>query len=105
MTRKLFTIVRKIPLEGLIWISALLFLAVINVDSNNHFTLCPFNNLGFEFCPGCGLGKSIHFLFHLEIVKSFNAHPMGVFAFIILIHRIYILSSKVLRKPVFSNIK
>jgi hypothetical protein len=103
MIRKLFTVIRSIPFEGLIWISALLFLAVINIDSNNHFTVCPLSNLGLEFCPGCGLGKSIHFLFHLEIVKSFNTHPLGVFALTILLHRIYSLSSLALKKAVLTN--
>jgi hypothetical protein len=102
--RKLFTFIQNIPFEGLIWISALLFLAVSNVDYNNHFTLCPLNNLGLEFCPGCGLGKSIHFLFHLEISKSFNTHPMGIFAFAVLLHRIYILSSLSFKKKIITNI-
>jgi hypothetical protein len=101
MIRKLFTFIRNIPFEGLIWISALLLIAVINVDSHSHFTICPLKNLGLDFCPGCGLGRSIHYLFHMEFLKSFNAHPLGVFALVILLYRIYILSSGVLKKKQF----
>ena len=104
MIPKLLKIIKNIPFEGLFWISALFLLAVINVDSNSHFTICPFKNLGFDFCPGCGLGKSIHYLLHLEILKSFNAHPLGLFALAVLLHRIYILSSGALKKTVLTNI-
>ncbi|HKB85793.1 MAG TPA: DUF2752 domain-containing protein [Ignavibacteriaceae bacterium] len=75
--------------EALIWISGILLLAFINVGNSSHFTVCPFRNLGIDFCPGCGLGKSIHYFLHLQIEQSLNAHPLGIVAFAVLVRRIY----------------
>jgi len=91
MRQKIIGYLRCINLEAVIWIAGLLFLAINNPVSNHHFTLCPIKNLGFSFCPGCGLGESISYLFRLEIVESFSAHPLGIFAFIILSQRIIFL--------------
>jgi len=81
------------PAEGYIWSAALFILAVLNVESA-HFTICPFNNLGLDFCPGCGLGKSIHYFVHLDFMKSFYTHPLGGAAFIILLYRIFSLAKR-----------
>jgi Protein of unknown function (DUF2752) len=78
--------------EAIIWIFSLLILAFIHVDNSSHFTICPFKNLGIDFCPGCGLGKSIHYLLHFDIDNSLNSHPLGVFAFAVLIKRIFELT-------------
>jgi hypothetical protein len=80
---------RRVNPEAVIWLSGLLILALINVDGTSHLTICPFKNLGIDFCPGCGLGKSIHYLLHLEINQSLNAHPLGIFTFAVLARRIY----------------
>ena len=79
----------RIPLEALIWISGLLLLAFAGTDS--HFTICPLKNAGLNFCPGCGLGKSITLLFHGELANSFAAHPLGIFALFVLTFRIITL--------------
>lgn len=79
---------KSIPWEAVIWLSALVALALLPVSSGDtHFTLCPVRNLGFYFCPGCGLGKSVSLLFHGEIRESFHTHPLGIFAVIILSFR------------------
>lgn len=75
--------------EAFIWISGILILALVNVNDTSHFTICPFKNIGIDFCPGCGLGKSIHYLLSLDIEKSLQAHPLGPFAFAVLVRRIY----------------
>ena len=80
--------------EAVIWIVALMALAFTN-PSDHHYTLCPFHNLGWEFCPGCGIGRSISYAFHLQFERSFLAHPMGIPAVAILVHRII----RVLIKP------
>jgi hypothetical protein len=82
--------------EALIWIAALMFLAFID-PSHHHYTLCPFNNLGLECCPGCGLGRSIALLYRLDLKESFMTHPFGVPTVFLLIQRIY--------KVVSSNLK
>ncbi|MCX6256470.1 MAG: DUF2752 domain-containing protein [Bacteroidia bacterium] len=76
-------------IEAFIWISALIFFALIHPDENSGFTICPFHLLGFQYCPGCGLGHSISFLLHGKVVPSIDAHPLGIFALPVLIFRIY----------------
>lgn len=75
-------------IEASIWIISLIYLSLINVPEKTNFTLCPLSNLGFEFCPGCGLGNSISYLFRGDIVSSFQSHPLGIFALIIISLRI-----------------
>ena len=96
--KKLFHFVNP---EAAIWICGLIFLAFINTDSSSHFTICPLKNIGIDFCPGCGLGKSIHYLLHLQIENSLNAHPLGIFAFAVLLRRI----SELIRNTIAYNKK
>jgi hypothetical protein len=89
---------KRIPLEGLCWLTGLLFLAFFDPEAATaHFTLCPLKNAGFDFCPGCGLGKSVSFLFHGDLQQSFNSHPLGIFAIIILSFRIINLAKQYLQ--------
>lgn len=75
--------------EALVWITGLVLLALMDPAAEGHYSLCFFKWAGFSFCPGCGLGHSISWLFHGEFVQSFNEHPFGIFAVVILLHRIY----------------
>jgi hypothetical protein len=79
--------IRKINLEALIWLGGLLALALMNPDGTQHYSLCIFKNLGFNFCPGCGLGHSISYFLHGDLVHSWQAHPLGIVATIILLSR------------------
>lgn len=74
-------------LEGFIWIAALLLLAMMNPE-NTQQTLCLWHLAGFESCPGCGLGHSISSAFHGHFLQSFQQHPLGIAAIVILITRI-----------------
>ena len=89
---------KNLNIEALIWILALIYLFFVNTES--HYSFCLFKNLGIDFCPGCGLGRSIHYLMHFELMKSINTHPLGIFAFVILLHRIITLLI-----PSFQNTK
>jgi len=101
MRTKIIAFLKSINLEAVIWITGLTFLA-FNNPANHHFSICPIKNLGFSFCPGCGLGESISYLFRLEFLESFYSHPLGPFAFIILMHRIYFLSKKSYHNYIYS---
>lgn len=79
--------------EAFVWISGLSLLAFMP-PGDGHASLCPFNALGFGFCPGCGLGHSISWLFRGEIVQSFIAHPLGIAAVAILVWRIIAIFKK-----------
>ena len=74
-------------LEAWFWFTAIVVLAFTNPMSEGHASLCLFKNIGFPFCPGCGLGHSIAWLFRGEFVKSFQAHPLGIPAVAILLTR------------------
>jgi len=80
-------LIMSLPLELTAWISAVLFLAFTDSGSA-HSSLCPLDNLGFNCCPGCGLGRSIRFLLHGEFSLSIEHHWFGIPAFLILIYRI-----------------
>jgi Protein of unknown function (DUF2752) len=88
---------RKLNIELIFWTGGLMCLALMN-PSDTHFTLCPIKNLGFTFCPGCGLGHSISYLFHGQISASFHHHPLGFFALVVILMRILklIKNSKIL---------
>lgn len=75
-------------LEALIWIGALLYLALINPYETGHLNLCAFNLVGIESCPGCGIGRSISSVFHADILHSFQMHPLGLVALVMITFRI-----------------
>jgi len=77
--------------ELVFWIVALIALAITNPNGQAHFTLCPLKLLGITWCPGCGLGHAISFLFHGDIRSSFHAHWLGLPTIIVILYRIYIL--------------
>jgi len=52
-------------------------------------TLCPIERLGFEYCPGEGLGQSISHAFRGDFVASFYSHPAGIAAILIITGRIF----------------
>jgi hypothetical protein len=80
--------------EAIIWIVALIILAISN-PAVHHYTLCPLENLGISYCPGCGLGRSIGYFFRLDMEASLLAHPLGIPAVILLLYR----SVKILITP------
>ncbi|MGC3942993.1 MAG: DUF2752 domain-containing protein [Chryseolinea sp.] len=81
-------LVTKFPLEAVIWMSGLIALAFVDPSQTSHVTICPIAYFGFDFCPGCGLGRSIAWLFHGSVTKSLSAHPLGIVTLAVLIHRI-----------------
>jgi len=85
-------ILLKIPFELFFWIAALAFIfATAGPGGEPHFTLCPLANMGFDWCPGCGLGHSIGHVFKGDIQASFSSHPFGIIALGIILHRIFTL--------------
>jgi hypothetical protein len=77
--------------ELLFWIAALVSLAVTDPVGPAHFSLCPLKTIGITWCPGCGLGHSISWLFRGDIRNSFHAHWLGIPALCIILYRIYTL--------------
>jgi len=75
--------------EVTFWITALVLLAIMPTGTDPHYSFCIFKLMGFKFCPGCGLGHSISYLFHGDLSASFSTHPLGIFAVIVILLRIY----------------
>jgi hypothetical protein len=84
--------------ELLFWVTGIGILAITD-PCNGHYTLCLFKLAGFGYCPGCGLGHSIAFLFRGDFIASVHAHPLGIPALFFILLRIYRLS---FHKPVFT---
>ena len=95
---KIFNLIKSIGLEGFIWIASLFYLAFFINPYEAHFTICPLSNLGFEHCPGCGLGNSIALIFRGQFAQSFESHILGIPALLIIFHRIFSLVIFNLRK-------
>jgi hypothetical protein len=85
-------LLKKAPVELIFWITALTALAVTD-PLTPHYSLCIFRLLGWRRCPGCGLGHAIAYLIRGEFVKSWESHPMGLPAFLIILHRIAVLGT------------
>jgi hypothetical protein len=77
--------------ELLFWCGGIIILFFAGGEA--LFSICPLNNLGFQFCPGCGLGASIHYLLRFNFPESFSSHPFGIAAFIIILFRVIKLLS------------
>jgi hypothetical membrane protein len=80
--------------ECLIWIGALLWLyfaATPPVQPSAHFSFCIFKLAGLSFCPGCGLGRSMHEAMHGHWLSSWNLHWLGFPAILIISYRILTL--------------
>jgi hypothetical protein len=93
--------------EAILWATGLLLLAFMDPGSGSESSLCLFHQLGLSFCPGCGLGHSISWFFHGNISASLQAHPFGIVAVIILLHRIYtiIITKKQLKSKAHGNLQ
>lgn len=78
---------RYFSLELYFWIIALLSLYFIT-PSVSDFSFCVFNHLGISWCPGCGIGRSISYLLHGEILKSIETHKLGTIALAVIVYRI-----------------
>ncbi|MDO6438686.1 DUF2752 domain-containing protein [Cyclobacterium sp. 1_MG-2023] len=75
-------------LELILWTIALLGLYTAGAETSHSFSLCPLDSLGFTWCPGCGIGRSIHYFMHGDFTTSWAFHPLGGFAFLVIILRI-----------------
>lgn len=91
--------IKSFPIELVFWLVALVLLATAN-PHEHHFSLCPLANLGFDWCPGCGLGRSITALFHGDVKESFAHHWFGIPALLTIAYRICQLSKKLFNKEI-----
>ena len=74
--------------EWIALLTGLLLMAYMDPFSNS-VSYCIVDRLGFDFCPGCGLGKSISHTFRGDLSASLEAHPAGIFAIFIILGRVF----------------
>ena len=71
-------------------------------NSNSHLetaqSLCPFKMLTGFPCPGCGITKSIIFLYEGNISKSLYYHLFGPFVVVFSIVSIIVLTTELITK-------
>ena len=89
--KKLTAYLRRFPLELVFWMGSLVAILTINPDAGHHLSLCPLENLGLDWCPGCGLGRSMNLLARGEFHASWSMHPLAMLAFGVILHRIWTL--------------
>jgi uncharacterized membrane protein len=77
-------------LELLLWL-LIVVLLLLPMPIETHFTLCPFSNLGWHYCPGCGVGRACHLALQGNLGASLAMHPLGIFALIVIFFRIFSL--------------
>jgi hypothetical protein len=72
------------------WIAlaSALILASTIVPGTDEPTFCLFSRAGVEFCPGCGLGRSMALAFRGQLTASLYMHPAGILAIFIILYRI-----------------
>ncbi|MGP8217367.1 MAG: DUF2752 domain-containing protein [Bacteroidia bacterium] len=71
-----------------LWLSALVFLFFMDPEKKTA-SFCFFKFLGFKSCPGCGIGHSIHYVLHFNIIKSLHEHYLGIPATIGIFYNIF----------------
>ena len=81
-------------LEAIMWFLALAYLMFINPYELQHFSFCLFKIIGIDFCPGCGIGRSISLIYHGDFLASIKMHPLGFFALTVILYRIVTLFRK-----------
>lgn len=81
--------ISNLPLELIFWIGSLVAVILLNPHGGSHLSLCPLSQLGFDWCPGCGLGRSMSLLARGEFQASWNMHPLAVLAYVVIISRIW----------------
>ncbi len=94
--KKIFKLINN-NIELIFWTMGLIYL-FINSLAQTDLSFCPVKHLGFNWCPGCGLGKSISYLFNFQIINSLKTHPLGIFALIVISYRILTLIKNIRRE-------
>jgi hypothetical protein len=77
---------RKINIELIAWPLALILLYFMNLGKDAG-SLCLLKNLGFPFCPGCGLGHGIHYFLHGQWAAAIRHHWLSPLIVVVLLYR------------------
>ncbi len=70
-------------------------------DIEQEQSLCPFKLLTGFPCPGCGITKSLIFLYQGDLVKSFSYHLLGPLFFIACLILLLLMIAELLTSKVY----
>ncbi|RAJ01603.1 uncharacterized protein DUF2752 [Chitinophaga skermanii] len=88
----MYKIISRIQPELCLWVFGIAALAITDPYTEG-MSLCLAKFIGLPWCPGCGFGHAIGFIFRGEIALSIQAHPLGIPLLAILLYRIFQLSN------------
>ena len=74
--------------EPILWSGALVLLFFMDV-SKDGASLCVLKAIGISWCPGCGIGHSIHHALHLNFATAMHEHVLGIPATTIILYQIF----------------
>lgn len=72
--------------EVLMWVTGIILLALMEPNNGHLVSFCLFSYIT-DWCPGCGLGHAIAWLVRGEVRASWEAHPLGIPAVLLLCWR------------------
>lgn len=85
---KITIAIERLPLELIFWVASIIAILLINPYEAEHFSLCPLSQMGFDWCPGCGLGRAMSLLARGEFKASWAMHPLAILAYGVIFSRI-----------------
>src|SRR6056297_247774 len=88
--------------EWLVFSLGLVLLAMMSPENSGH-SLCLFEWVGIDFCPGDGLGHSISYTFRGNIQAALESHFAGPAAVVILILRIVFIWKDMIKSKLTAN--
>ena len=90
-------LLRYVDREAVIWVAALVVLALGNPNSDFHFTIFwPYYVWGVK-SPGYGLGHSISYLFRGDVISAIETHILGIPAVAIILWRVITLEIRLFK--------
>ena len=90
---------RRVPIEAVVWTAGLVALACANPEAEGLVETCLSKVFWETPCPGCGLGHAVAYLFRGELALSFQTHPLGPLAAVMLTGRVVRLVWETFRRP------
>lgn len=94
---------RRVPFEAWAWSAGLLALALADPTAPGLLDVCGWQwlgvpgLLGWEGCPGCGLGHAVAFLLDGQFAPALEAHLLAPFAVVVLVGRVAVLVGNAFR--------